>query len=107
MLDQPTFNERNMDWYHITVRDGVEASELQQKIKDIFLKFFTTAGSKESMGIFLRHDILQQTTTFYFTPTAAAVAKIFGAFSCQPPQKLGITLFTGPDTCWSLFSDID
>ena len=103
MLIPPTFNGKDMDWYFITLRDGVETSESQQKIKVVFLKFFTTSGAKEGMGVFVRRDILQQTTTFYFTPTAAAIAKIFGAYRCEQPPKLGITLLAGPDTCWNLF----
>jgi hypothetical protein len=107
MLNKPAHNGVGKDWYFITIREGFAASEFEQKIKDVFLKFFTTSGTKEGMGVFIRHDILKQTATFYFTPTAAAIAKIFRAFSCERPQKLGITLFVGPDTCWKLFSDLD
>lgn len=107
MLIHSTFNGGGMDWFYITFREGVDATESQQKIKDVFVKFFTTSGTPENMGVFLRQDIMQQALTFYFTPTAASVAKVFGAFRCQQPEKLGITLFAGPDTCWSLFSESD
>lgn len=107
MLTQPTFNRRDMDWYFITLGDGAKTTQSPQQIKDAFLKYFTTSGAKEGMGIFNRRDILEQTTTFYFTPAAAGVAKIFRAFRCEKPPKLGITLFAGPDTCWNLFADMD
>lgn len=107
MLIQSNFGGGDMNWYFLTLRDGVEASESQQKIKDVFLKFFTTSGVQESMGVFLKRDIMQRTTTFFFTPTAAAVAKIFKAYRCEQPPKSGITLIAGPDTCWNLFADKD
>ena len=94
-----------MDWSYITYQDGAEASDSQDKIKIVFLKYFTTSGAKEGMGVFLRRDVLQQTSTFYFTPAATSVAKVFGAFKCEQPPRLGITLLAGPDTCWSLFPD--
>ena len=107
MLFQPTFKGGDMDWYFITYQDGVEASESQDTIKVVFLKYFTTSGVKEGMGVFLRREILNQTTTFYFTPAAASVGKMFGAFKCEQPPRLGITLFAGPDTCWNLFPEMD
>ncbi len=107
MLFQPIFSGGEMDWYCITLPDGTESSEFQQKIRDVFVKFFTTSGSKEAMGVFIMRDILQQKTRFYFTPTAGAIAKFFRATRCGQPPKLGMKLFAGPDTCWNLFAEED
>ncbi len=96
-----------MDWYFTTHRDGVESSESQDAIKMVFLKYFTTSGNQEGMGVFLRRDIVDQTTTFYFTPAATSIAKMFSAFKCEQPVRLGLTLFAGPDTCWNLLADKD
>lgn len=107
MLNRPNYKGGDQDWYCITVRDGEEAFELQEKIKVVFLKFFTTSGTKDGMGVFVRYDILKRTATFFFTPTAAASARIFRAFRCERPPRLGMTLCAGPDTCWNLFADLD
>ena len=89
-----------MDWYSITFS---EADDPRQKIKHIFLKYFTTSGSQEGMGVFVQEIESLNATTFYFTPGAAAIAKLFGATACEQPPGDNITLLFGPDTCWNLF----
>ncbi len=102
MLFQPNINGGHMDWYSITFSDR---DEPKQKIQNVFLKYFTTSGTQEGMGVFARQDIRHNATTFYFTPGAAAIAKLFGATSCEPPSSEGIQLLFGPDTCWVLLPD--
>ncbi len=97
-----------MDWYFSTYRDEDEASEsIRDKIKVVFLKYFTTSGTQEGMGVFLKRKIFNQRTTCYFTPAAASITKIFGAFKCEQPPRPGSTLLAGPDTYWNVFPDID
>ena len=107
MLFRPNFNGEEMNWYLITCREGVETTESLDKIKVVFLKYFTTSGAQEGMGVFIRRDVMNQTTTFYFTPAAASIAKIFAAFKCEQPTRLGLTLLAGPDTCWNFFPEKD
>lgn len=91
-----------MDWYSITFSDS---DEPKQKIQHVFLKYFTTSGAQEGMGVFARQVENLNATTFYFTPAAAAIAKLFGANHCERPSSDNIMLLFGPDTCWDLFSD--
>lgn len=91
-----------MDWYAITFSDE---DEPKQKIKHVFLKYFTTTVAQEGMGVFTRQVRNINATTFYFTPAAAAIAKLFGASECERPSSDDITLLFGPDTCWNLFPD--
>ena len=91
-----------MDWYSITFSNRDEPKE---KIQRIFLKYFTTSGTQEGMGVFARQVEKHNATTFYFTPAAAAIAKLFGAARCEQPSSDGIKLLFGPDTCWNLFPD--
>lgn len=89
-----------MDWYSITFS---KSDDPKQKIKHIFLKYFTTSGSQEGMGVFSREVERLNATTFYFTPGAATIAKLFGATACERPSSGDLTLLFGPDTCWDLF----
>lgn len=91
-----------MDWYSITFSDSDEPI---QKIQAVFFKYFTTSQAQEGMGVFARQVQRLKATTFYFTPAAAAIAKLFGATRCERPSSDGITLLLGPDTCWDLFPD--
>jgi hypothetical protein len=102
MLFQPAINGGHMNWYSITFSDR---DEPKQKIQDVFLKYFTTSGTKEGMGVFARQVQKLNATTFYFTPATAAIAKLFGAAKCERPSSDGIMLLFGPDTCWNLFPD--
>lgn len=102
MLFQQAINGGPMDWYSITFSDR---DEPKQKIHDVFLKYFTTSGAQEGMGVFARQVPKLDATTFYFTPAAAAIAKLFGAANCERPSSEGIVLLFGPDTCWDLFPD--
>lgn len=102
MLFLPASNGGQMDWYSITFSNS---DEPKQKIKHVFLKYFTTSGSQEGMGVFARHVQDIDATTFYFSPGAAAIAKLFGATECERPSSDDITLLFGPDTCWNLFPD--
>ena len=102
MLFQPAINGGHMDWYTITFSNR---DEPKQKIQDVFLRYFTTSGAQEGMGVFARQVQKLNATTFYFTPAAAAIAKLFGAASCERPSSDGIMLLFGPDTCWHLFPD--
>jgi hypothetical protein len=102
MLFQPAINGGHMGWYSITFSDK---DEPKQKIQDVFLKYFTTSGTKEGMGVFARQVQKLNATTFYFTPAAAAIAKLFGATHCERPSSDDIMLLFGPDTCWDLFPD--
>ncbi len=101
-LFQPVFNGGHIDWYSITFSDK---DEPKQKIQAVFLKYFTTSGKQEGMGVFARQVQKLNATTFYFTPAAAAIAKLFGATHCERPSSDGIILLFGPDTCWDLFPD--
>jgi hypothetical protein len=91
-----------MGWYSITFSDR---DDPEQKIQVVFLKYFTTSGTQEGMGVFARQVQTHNATTFYFTPAAAAIAKLFGAAECDRPSSDGIMLLFGPDTCWDLFFD--
>ncbi len=102
MLFQPAINGGRMDWYRITFSDG---DDPQQKIKHVFLKYFTTSSSQEGMGVFAEQAQQLGATTFYFTPAAASIGKLFGATNCERPSSGDIRLLFGPDTCWDLFPD--
>lgn len=101
-LFQSGINGGHMNWYSITFRDR---DEPKQKIRDVFLKHFTTSGVQEGMGVFAKQVERLHATTFYFTPAAAGIAKLFGAANCERPPSDGIILLFGPDTCWNLFPD--
>ena len=100
MLLQPVIYGGHMDWHAITFKD---ADEPQEKIKHVFLKHFTTSGSQEGMGVFAEKVPKLGGTTFYFTPAAVAIAKIFRATQCNRPPRDNLKLLFGPDTCWNLF----
>lgn len=100
MLLLPATNGGHMDWYSITFNN---VDEPRQKIEFVFLKYFTTSCSQEGMGVFAKHVQQYNATTFYFTPAAASIGKLFGAARCERPSMNNITLLLGPDTCWELF----
>ena len=91
-----------MDWYTLSFSDK---DEPKQKTQNVFFKYFTTNGAQEGMGVFAKQVQSLNATTIYFTPAAAAIAKLYGAANCRPPSSDGIKLLFGPDTCWNLFPD--
>jgi hypothetical protein len=73
LLFQPTFDGGHMDWYSITFSNK---DEPKQKIQNVFLKYFTTSGAQEGMGVFAKQVQSLNATTFYFTPAAAAIVAL-------------------------------
>lgn len=74
-------------WYSKELGDGVEAYAPSHKIQEAFFPLFSAAGNPIDMAVFSRYDLERNIVTAYFSPSAAALAKSFGAQPCEKPKR--------------------
>jgi hypothetical protein len=95
-------------WYYKPLGDGITAGAMTDQIREEFLTSYTAAGYPEDMAVFTRSDSedrLHCEIFVYFSPAAAAVAKVFDAQPCEIPLRGGLDLLAGNAKCWqTLFS---
>ena len=91
-------------WFSKTLGDGVQAFEPTSQIQDAFLPIFAAAGQPTDMAVFSRYDLENNIVTVYFSPGAAALAKMFDATLCEKPTREGhLSLLVGDQRCLELF----
>lgn len=94
-------------WYSKSLGDGIWAPIARAEIENLFNPFFKSAGAPSEMAVFMREEQggLHCEWIAYFSPAAQDVAEQFGASPCAPPERAGLELLAGDETCWSaLFS---
>ena len=100
-------------WFSLEIGDGVEALSPTRKIQDAFLVSFAAAGQPKDMAVFSASRWARtaegrstKLVTAYFSPSAALLAKLFGAVACSKPSSEGISLLVGPqETLNDFFPD--
>lgn len=91
-------------WYSKELGDGVEAYAPSHKIQEAFFPLFSAAGNPIDMAVFSRYDLERNIVTAYFSPSAAALAKSFGAQPCEKPKRENrLGLLVGDQRCLQLF----
>ena len=91
-------------WYSKSLGDGIVSTLPSAQIEKAFLKLAAASGNPADMAVFTRYDSdgrLQCEVTAYFSPAAAAVARMFAAEPCAKPARTGLDLLAGDQRCWS------
>lgn len=91
-------------WCSKDLGDGVQAFAPTKEIQNVFLPLFAASGQPIDMSVFSLYDLEKNIVTAYFSPGAAALAKMFGASPCEKPRNEGrLSLLVGDARCWQLF----
>jgi hypothetical protein len=92
-------------WFYKNLGDAMMAAQPSDQIREAFLPLFGAAGNPTDMAVFTRNDSegrLHCEVSVYFSPSSAAVAKIFDAQPCDKPLQAGLDLLAGNKNCWSV-----
>lgn len=91
-------------WHSLPLGDGMTADEPSDEIRTAFRAAFASAGKPSDMAVFTRHESgrLHCEVIAYFSPSAAGVARLFEAESCQRPSRGGLGLLAGDESSWSI-----
>lgn len=93
-------------WHSLPLGDGMTADDLSEEIRAAFQSMFSSAGGPFDMAIFTRHESegrLHCEVIAYFSPSASALAKLFGAGPCQSPERGGLSLLAGDEGSWAVW----
>ncbi|MDP2024849.1 hypothetical protein [Sulfuriferula sp.] len=91
-------------WYSKDLGDGIDANTPSHLIQEAFLPLFAAAGQPIDMAVFSRYDLEKNIVTAYFSPGAAALAKMFGAQACEKPKRENsLRLLVGDQQCLQFF----
>ncbi|MFW2365043.1 MAG: hypothetical protein ACN4GW_01395 [Desulforhopalus sp.] len=91
------------NWYALDIDGGAKFSKLKSKIQITFDSTYLKYGSPYNMGVYSILNTEANTVTLYFTPAAKPLAEKFGAVECEPPEKDGLELSIGPDSCLNFY----
>ena len=92
-------------WYRLSLGDGMMAPTPTAEIEEAFRKAFVAAGSPPDMAVFTRPESegrLHCEVMAYFSPAAQEVAEAFEADPCVRPNRAGLGLLVGDESCWSV-----
>lgn len=91
------------DWFCKQLGDGILAAAPLGRIEDLFRLEYARAGAPRDMALFVRQssDGLHCEVSVYFSPAAAAVARVVDAAPCPRPLPAGLGLLVGAADCWA------
>lgn len=92
-------------WHSKELGDGIMAAMPLDEIRDDFLRSFDAAGKPPAMAVFTRLESegrLHCEVVAYFSPEAQALAQIFDAEPCEPPEPTGLGLLAGAENARSV-----
>ncbi|MCC7100283.1 MAG: hypothetical protein IT500_11905 [Rubrivivax sp.] len=71
-------------WHHLYIDDPNEAYITSKKMMEATMAALMASGDNDT-ALFSRLDIQTGGVNYYFTPSAASVARMFGAKPCDKP----------------------
>jgi hypothetical protein len=92
-------------WHSKNVGDGVEALAPSMQLHEAFaaLASASTGGLPPGIGVFSRYDLGTNTVTWYFSPEASSLSKVFKAVPCEKPvPSEGFGLLVGDARSWEV-----
>ncbi len=95
--------DESLQWFSLSLGDGIMAAAACEDIAGQFLVRHRAAGRPANMAVFKRHDSdlsLHCEVTAYFSPAAVELARAFGATPCIKPSRRGLDLVAGDPACW-------
>lgn len=89
-------------WNSKSVGDGVAAFQPSTQLHQAFLAMATASGGvPANAAVFSCYDLDANVVTWYFSPEATSLAKIFGATPCdKPTPSKGFGLLVGEGRGW-------
>jgi hypothetical protein len=97
-------------WYSLPLGDGIMEAGASEEIRTAFEPVFDSLRRPPGMAVFKRFDPqnrLQCEVTAFFSPLAAQLAETLGAVPCRKPQRAGLILLAGEESCWTeLFPEV-
>lgn len=84
-------------WFCKHLGDGILAAAALGRIEDLFRAEYARAGAPGDMALFVRQssDGLHCEVSIYFSPAAAAVARVVAAVPWDRPLPEGLDLLVG------------
>ena len=83
---------------------GAEALAPLLKIRDAYVGSRRAKGTSSDFAVFVRHDLVKNAVTAFFTPSAAQMSQSFGATPCEHPgADRRMTLFVGDARAWETY----
>lgn len=91
-------------WQYKEVGDGVAAFQPAMELHKAFFALAQAgAGMTKGFGVFSYYDLDENMVTWYFSPEAATLAKVFGASPCEKPIPTpGFGLLAGDARSWEV-----
>ena len=83
---------------------GAEALSPMLKIRDAYVASRRAKGTGPDFAVFVRHDLVKNAVTAFFTPPAAQMSLSFDATPCeQPDADRRMTLLVGYARAWETY----
>lgn len=93
-------------WQRKDVGDGVAAFQPSMELHKAFFALATARGGhiiEQGFGVFSYYDLSENMVTWYFSPEASTLAKMFGASPCEKPSPTpGFGLLAGDARSWEV-----
>lgn len=97
------------NWFLKNLGDAMLAFDQQERIKELLLSAYASAGSPKEMAAFIRLESegrLHCEVKIYFSPMSVAVAREVNAEPCEKPSPEGLSMLAGaPDSWLALFPE--
>jgi hypothetical protein len=91
-------------WFSIYLGSTVRGLQTEQEIRNAFLPVYVASGQPVDMAVFASHDTDRNRLTVYFSPAAAALAKMFAAAPCDKPKRdRFLSRSAGNTRAWDIF----
>ena len=88
-------------WYKKDLGDGVAAFEPSSRLHQAFLALAASGELPKVVGVYSIYDLETNIVSWYFSPEAESLAKLFNAAPCDKPiPKEGFGLLAGNGPCW-------
>ena len=89
-------------WNSKSVGDGVAAFQPSMQLHQAFLNMASaSAGVPANAAVFSYYELDTNVVTWYFSPEATSLAKMFGATPCdKPTPSKGFGLLVGDGRSW-------
>ena len=83
---------------------GAEALNPLLKIREAYVGSRRAKGTGPDFAVFVRHDLVKNAVTAFFTPPAAQLSLLFDATPCEHPDAdRRMTLLVGDARAWEAF----
>ena len=90
-------------WYCKPLGDGIDAHAPTGQIQQAYLALELAGNLPVDCAIFSYYDLRENVVTVYFSPSAGALARAFGADFCiKPERREGFSMLVGSLRAWDL-----